>query len=40
MKFCAFNDRFFGEKIASDNLNFMTGRLNRAIAKKQMQTKR
>ena len=40
MKPRAFNEKFFGGKTASDKLKYMTGSLNRAIAKKQMQPKR
>ena len=40
MKPKAFNEKFFNGKTAPDKLKFMTGSLNRAIAKKQMQPKR
>ena len=36
----AFNEKFFGGKTAPDKLKFMTGSLNRAIAKRQAQPKR
>ena len=40
MKPKAFNEKFFGGKTAPDKLKFMTGSLNRAIAKRQAQPKR
>ena len=39
MKPKAFNEKFFGGKTAPDKLKFMTGSLNRAIAKRQAQPK-
>ena len=40
MKPTAFNEKYFGGKTAPDKLKFMTGSLNRAIAKRQAQPKR
>ena len=40
MKPRAFYEKFFGGKTAPDKLKFMTGSLNRAIAKRQAQPKR
>ena len=40
MKPRAFNEKFFGGKTAPDKLKFMTGSLNRAIAKRQAQPRR
>ena len=40
MKPRAFNEKFFGGKAAPDKLKFMTGSLNRAIAKRQAQPRR
>ena len=36
----AFNEKFFGGKTAPDKLKYMTGSLNRAIAKRQAQPRR
>ena len=40
MKPRAFNEKFFGGKTAPDKLKYMTGSLNRAIAKQQAQPRR
>ena len=40
MKPKAFNEKFFGGKTAPDKLKYMTGSLNRAIAKRQAQPRR
>ena len=40
MKPRAFNEKFFGGKTAPDKLKYMTGSLNRAIAKRQAQPRR
>ena len=36
----AFNEKFFGGKTAPDKLKYLTGSLNRAIAKRQAQPRR
>ena len=36
----AFNEKFFGGKTAPDKLKYMTGSLNRAIARRQAQPRR
>ena len=40
MKTRAFNEKFFGGKIAPDKLKYFTGSLNRAIAKQQTEPRR
>ena len=40
MKPRAFNEKFFGGKTAPDKLKYMTGSLNRAIARRQAQPRR
>ena len=40
MKPQAFNEKFFGGKTAPDKLKYLTGSLNRAIAKRQAQPRR
>ena len=40
MEYEFFNEKFFGGKTAPDKLKYMTGSLNRAIAKRQAQPRR